>query len=76
MGALLPGDHVLVTRRDGRTITYVITGVRRYPKDAFPTMDVYANTAVSTIRLITCGGAFDTTTHHYLSNIIAFGQQT
>ena len=40
----------------------------------FPTLDVYADTAVPTIRLVTCGGAFDSATHHYLSNIVAFGQ--
>ena len=70
-----PGDHVVVTRRDGRSITFVITGVRQYSKTAFPTIDVYGDTAVPTIRLVTCGGAFDSSTHHYLSNIVAFGQQ-
>jgi sortase (surface protein transpeptidase) len=74
LGALRPGDHVTIQRADGRPVTFVITGVRQYSKTAFPTLAVYANTAVPTIRLVTCGGAFDTTTHHYLSNIVAFGQ--
>lgn len=74
LGDVHPGDHVLVKRQDGRTITFVVTGVRKYSKTAFPTLDVYANTPVPTIRLVTCGGAFDTSTRHYLSNIVAFGQ--
>jgi sortase (surface protein transpeptidase) len=74
LGDLRPGDKVTVTRLDGTAVTYRITGVRQYPKDHFPTLDVYGNTAIPTIRLITCGGAFDSTTHHYLSNIVAFGQ--
>jgi sortase (surface protein transpeptidase) len=74
VGALHPGDTVAVTRTDGKTVTFVITGVRQYSKTAFPTLDVYGNTPVPTIRLVTCGGAFDSATHHYLSNIVAFGE--
>jgi hypothetical protein len=74
LGALHPGDQVVVTRRDGTVVTFRITGVREYPKDHFPTIDVYGNTPMPTIRLVTCGGTFDNATHHYLSNIVAFGQ--
>jgi sortase (surface protein transpeptidase) len=74
LGSLQPGDKVSVTRTDGKVATYVITCVREYGKTSFPTIDVYGNTPGPTIRLITCGGAFDQATHHYLSNIVAFGQ--
>jgi sortase (surface protein transpeptidase) len=74
LGALRPGDHIVIKRADRRLVTFVITGVRQYSKTAFPTLDVYADTAAPTIRLVTCGGAFDSATHHYLSNIVAFGQ--
>jgi len=76
LGALRPGDHVVIQRADGRTVTFVITGVRQYAKTAFPTLDVYADTPIPTIRLVTCGGTFDSATQHYLSNIVAFGQIT
>jgi sortase (surface protein transpeptidase) len=74
LGALRPGDRVTVHRQDGKNVIYRITGVREYSKDHFPTLEVYANTSIPTIRLITCGGVFDHATHHYLSNIVAFGQ--
>jgi hypothetical protein len=74
IGLLQPGAKVMVKRDDGKVATYVITGVRQYPKTGFPTIDVYGDTAVPTIRLITCGGAFDSATGHYVSNIVAFGQ--
>jgi hypothetical protein len=74
LGALRPGARVVATRADGKQIAYVITGVRQYDKTAFPTLDVYGNTPKPTIRLVTCGGAFDQRTHHYLSNIVAFGE--
>ncbi len=74
VGLLQPGAKVVVKRDDGKLVNYVITGVRQYPKTGFPTIDVYGDTAVPTIRLITCGGAFDSATGHYVSNIVAFGQ--
>ncbi len=74
LGDLRPGDLVVVPRADGRQVSYRITGVREYAKDDFPTLTVYANTPVPTIRLITCGGQFDQATGHYKSNVIAYGQ--
>lgn len=74
LGSLKPGDLVVVKRLDGTTVKFKITGVREYAKDQFPTIDVYGNTPIPTIRLITCGGTFDSVTHHYLSNIVAYGQ--
>jgi LPXTG-site transpeptidase (sortase) family protein len=74
LGALKPGDQVSVNRADDRVVTYKITAVRSYFKQQFPTLDVYGNTPTPTIRLITCGGAFDRSTGHYVSNIVAYGQ--
>ncbi|MDQ1674205.1 MAG: hypothetical protein QOC98_2767 [Frankiaceae bacterium] len=74
LGDLRPGDLVTVPRADGQQVNYQITGVREYAKDAFPTLTVYANTPVPTIRLITCGGQFDAATGHYKSNVIAYGE--
>jgi hypothetical protein len=33
---------------------------------------VYGNTDDAQLRLITCGGKFDPSSHHYDSNIVAF----
>ena len=61
-----------VTRRDGTVAIFEVTGVRRYPKTAFPTKLVYGNTKDAALRLITCGGAFDSSTGHYVDNIVVF----
>jgi len=75
-GTVLAGDMVFPggLRLDGRSATFVITGVREYAKDSFPTLEVYGNTAGPTLRLVTCGGAFDRASGHYVSNIIAYGE--
>lgn len=76
LGALVPGDTVDVTLSDGTVAVFTVSGVRQYPKTAFPTSVVYGNTDFAALRLITCGGSFDSTTHSYLSNTVVFASLT
>jgi sortase (surface protein transpeptidase) len=67
-----PGDKVMVGQQDGHTLTFLVTKVDSVAKDAFPTSAVYGNTPDPELRLITCGGAFDSSTGHYLDNLIVY----
>ena len=69
---LKPGNRVYVTRADGSVAVFDVTRVDEYQKASFPTSIVYGATPDAELRLITCGGTFDSTTGHYLSNIIAY----
>ena len=69
------GDDVFVKRADGTTAEFRVTEVQRYLKDHFPTQTVYGPTPDAELRLITCGGAFDSATGHYLSNIVVYATQ-
>jgi sortase family protein len=66
------GDRIVVTRADGSTATFAVTRVALYPKDAFPSREVYGPTDRPTLTLITCGGVFDRTHGTYRSNLIVF----
>jgi hypothetical protein len=57
-------------RSDGSTVEFLVTAVQTYLKAHFPTEEVYGPAPGAAVRLITCGGAFDTATSHYLSNIV------
>jgi hypothetical protein len=70
------GDDVYVKRSDGTTAEFRVTEVQEYPKDHFPTETVFGPTPDAELRLITCGGTFDSVTGHYLSNIIVYASQT
>lgn len=72
LGALRPGDTVNVRLADGITAIFRVTGVRQYPKSSFPAKAIYGATSYAALRLITCGGAFDYTTGHYLSSTVVF----
>lgn len=69
---LKPGDQVIVTRVDGTKPAFRITKVAVYPKDQFPTELVYGNLDQAGLRLITCGGPFDSRSGHYEDNIVVF----
>jgi len=72
LGSLTAGDTVQVIAANCETSTFVITTVAVYSKANFPTERVYGPTSDAELRLITCGGAFDAATGHYLSNIVAY----
>lgn len=77
MGALKKGAEVSVVRKDGSTARFVVDRVARYSKADFPTATVYGDTkGRAELRLITCGGAFDQSTGHYVDNIVAFAHLT
>jgi hypothetical protein len=72
LSELRPGDKVYVKRADGTLVEFRVTSVQTYLKDRFPTETVYGATPDPELRLITCGGAFDYATGHYLSNIVVY----
>jgi hypothetical protein len=72
LGALRPGNDIDVRLADGHTAVFRVTGVREYAKDKFPSTMVYGPADYAALRLITCGGAFDYTTGHYLSSVVVF----
>jgi sortase (surface protein transpeptidase) len=72
LAELRAGDLVEVARTDGSAIRFEVTDTFEATKDAFPTKAVYGPTAGPTLRLVTCTGAFDRTSRHYVSNLIVY----
>jgi sortase (surface protein transpeptidase) len=72
LGELRRGDSVTITRTDGSSVRFVVQRTQQYPKDRFPTDDVYYPTLTPALRLVTCGGEFDAAAGHYRSNVIVF----
>jgi sortase (surface protein transpeptidase) len=76
LSSLRPGDRVYVRRADGTLAVFRVTVVREFPKDGFPTSAVYGPTPDPEVRLITCGGIFDTQDRSYLSNTVVYAVET
>lgn len=71
LGAIKTGDAIHIVRKDHTLASFVVDAIRAYPKTAFPTAAVYADTAQATLRLITCSG-WNAATHAYRDNTIVF----
>lgn len=69
---LVQGDQISVTLADGITANFVVDGLQKTTKTDFPTSQVYGKVPYPGLRLVTCGGAFDSSTGHYLDNIIVY----
>jgi sortase (surface protein transpeptidase) len=66
------GNRIYVTLADGRHLVFAVIGERMYEKSNFPDKLVYGTRNYPALQLVTCGGIFDSQTHHYLSNIVVF----
>ena len=69
---LRKGDRITVTLADGARVAFVVTGTMLVSKNHFPTRLVYRKGGPPRLRLITCGGAFDDSSGHYVGNAIVF----
>jgi hypothetical protein len=74
IGSLVPGDEIIVTLSDGSALTFAVGDSIQSAKAEFPTDAVYSNVPTPELRLITCGGTFDSSTGHYLDNLIVFAE--
>jgi hypothetical protein len=72
LGALQPGNHIDVTLSDGIMAVFRVTGVREYAKDEYPANIIYGHTDYAALRLITCGGSFDSASGHYVGSVVVF----
>jgi hypothetical protein len=63
--------QVVVLANAKRSVTYRITGITNVPQARLAAdTDVFAQSVPHRLVLITCGGPFNTKTHHYTENII------
>ncbi|MFJ4880737.1 sortase domain-bontaining protein [Streptomyces sp. NPDC088745] len=75
LGTLRRGFPLTVTRRDGSTARFTVTGIDVWAKNAFPSQRVYGPTTTATLTLITCTG-WDSTHHTYRSNLVITAELT
>ncbi|MGN6608986.1 MAG: class F sortase [Jatrophihabitans sp.] len=72
LGAMRQRAKILITRADGTVALFEVERVAEYKKNAFPTQQVYGNIDHAGLRLITCGGDFNSSISSYDSNIVVY----
>jgi len=66
------GHRVFVDHLDGAVSDFRVVRAARFPQREFPTHRVYADARRPVLRLITCGGDYDTAAGRYLDNVVVF----
>ena len=69
--SLMPGDYITV-RAGSSTFKFEVSKLVTYRKDHFATAAVFGPTPDSQLRLITCGGPFDSSIGHYEDNVVVY----
>jgi hypothetical protein len=69
---LAPGEVVKISRPGGGVATFRTTRRMEVSKSRFPSELVYGPVQGAQLRLVTCGGAFDSSTGHFVDNVIVF----
>lgn len=72
LGLLKAGSLVTVSQPSGASATFSVTRVIEVSKSDFPTQLVYGPVTDPQLRLITCGGSFNSSTGHFDDNLIVF----
>jgi sortase (surface protein transpeptidase) len=74
--ALRRGDEIKISLEDGSIVRFTVRSSFSAPKSRFPTDRVYIHGGAPTLHLITCDGAFDRATGHYVDNYIVVAKLT
>ena len=64
------GDTITVYGSDGSEVAYTVTQLRQVGKIDAPMADVFDTSGAPRLSVVTCGGAFNSQTGHYLDNVI------
>lgn len=73
--SLPKGARIEVTDKAGRVYEFVVRRQQQTDKDRLPTKAIWGKTDGPALRLITCGGEFDTRTNHYTENVTVFADK-
>ncbi|MBA3489388.1 MAG: class F sortase, partial [Longispora sp.] len=72
LSELVVGDTIDIRGIDSVVRHFTVYKLAEYPKNGFPSDEVYAPTSKAEVRLITCIGQFDRVQGSYLGNLIVY----
>ncbi len=72
LASLRTGDLIRIERTDNQVAEFRVQRVRSYPKDRFPTAEVYGRIRHAGLRLITCSGPYISSAGGYQDNTVVY----
>lgn len=71
---LKANDRITIRRADGSEAEFSVVRLQKVAKNAFPSRQVYGDISFAGLRLVTCGGSFDSSAGSYDDNVIAYAK--
>lgn len=71
---LKSGDQIKVAMSDGTARTFLVSALKNFPQNNFPTAEVYGDPGFADLNLITCSGAYDRSISRYTDNLVVFSK--
>jgi hypothetical protein len=72
LGRLHSGQEIDVVRHDHTVAKFKVDAVGEFSTSRFPSGPVFGQVDYPGLRLVTCGGQFDSAAGHYLDNVVVF----
>lgn len=72
---LAAGDQITVTDAVGQIHTFKVTEIARYDVTEFPLEKVFGKHDTARLNLITCEGAFDSSTQNYSHRVVVYSEK-
>jgi sortase (surface protein transpeptidase) len=69
LGQLAPGDRITIDYAGVSPREFRVSGRKQIPKNELPA-ELFSRAGPPRLALITCGGAFNSTTRHYEDNVV------
>lgn len=70
LSELAVGDTILVTDSKGKGYKYVVDSKNNYPKDSFPSKEIFSNGTSARLNLVTCSGTYDRVAKAYTHRLV------
>jgi sortase A len=71
---LSSGDQIIVSENNGKTYTFAVERIIRYPYNSFPIKEVFGATQTPMLNLITCNGVWDKNTKNYSDRLVIYSK--
>lgn len=69
---LEPGDEIHITGSEGAELTFVVVEKQAYSPEDAPLHEIFGDSSIPQLNLITCTGTFDTAIGHYEERLVVY----
>lgn len=64
------GDTIMVTDSSGKGYKYIVESKNNYPRDNFPSKEIFSNGTTARLNLVTCSGTYDRNAKSYSERLV------